>query len=54
MNKEKKQTYITEMTSQFEKSEAVIACELNTYLISKAQNLVFFESSLTKLEKHLV
>ncbi len=24
MNKEKKQSYITEMTSQFEKSEAVI------------------------------
>ena len=49
---ENKNVYLS--SRNLKKSEAVIACELNTYLISKAQNLVFFESSLTKLEKHLV
>ena len=49
---ENKNVYLS--SRNLKKAETVIACELNTYLISKAQNLVFFESSLPKLEKHLI
>ena len=48
---ENKNVYLS--TRNLKKAETVIACELNTYLISKAQNLVFFENSITKLEKLL-
>ena len=40
-------------TRNLKKAESVIACELNTYLISKARNLVFFENSISELEKLL-
>ena len=48
---ENKNVYLS--TRNLKKAETVIACELNTYLISKAQNLVFFENSISKLEKLL-
>jgi len=48
---ENKNVYLS--TRNLKKAESVIACELNTYLISKAQNLVFFESSISELEKLL-
>ena len=48
---ENKNVYLS--TRNLKKAESVIACELNTYLISKAQNLVFFENSISELEKHL-
>lgn len=48
---ENKNVYLS--SRNLKKAETVIACELNTYLISKAQNLVFFESSISKLEKLL-
>ena len=50
-DEENKNVYLS--TRNLKKAETVIACELNTYLISKAQNLVFFENSITKLEKLL-
>ena len=49
---ENKNVYLS--SRNLKKAETVIACELNTYLISKAQNLVFFESSISKLEKLLI
>ncbi len=49
---ENKNVYLS--SRNLKKAETVIACELNTYLISKAKNLVFFESSISKLEKILV
>lgn len=49
---ENKNVYLS--SRNLNKSETVIACELNTYLISKAQNLVFFETSISKLEKLLI
>ena len=48
---ENKNVYLS--TRNLKKAESVIACELNTYLISKAQNLVFFENSISELEKLL-
>ena len=48
---ENKNVYLS--TRNLKKAEGVIACELNTYLISKAQNLVFFENSISELEKLL-
>ena len=48
---ENKNVYLS--TRNLKKAESVIACELNTYAISKAQNLVFFENSISELEKHL-
>ena len=48
---ENKNVYLS--TRNLKKVESVIACELNTYLISKAQNLVLFENSISKLEKLL-
>ncbi len=48
---ENKNVYLS--TRNLKKAESVIACELNTYIISKAQNLVFFENSISELEKHL-
>ena len=49
---ENKNVYLS--SRNLKKAETVIACELNTYLISKAKNLVFLESSISKLEKILV
>ena len=49
---ENKNVYLS--SRNLKKAETVIACELNTYLISRAKNLVFFESSISKLEKILV
>ena len=49
---ENKNVYLS--SRNLKKAETIIACELNTYSISKAQNLVFFESSISKLEKILV
>ena len=49
--KENKNVYLS--TRNLKKAESVIACELNTYLISKAQYLVFFENSISELEKLL-
>ena len=49
---ENKNVYLS--SRNLKKTETVIACELNTYLISKAQNLVFFENSISKLEKLLI
>ncbi|OUW65775.1 MAG: 50S ribosomal protein L4 [Flavobacteriaceae bacterium TMED200] len=48
---ENKNVYLS--TRNLKKAESVITCELNTYLISKAQNLVFFENSISELEKLL-
>ena len=48
---ENKNVYLS--TRNLKKVESVIACELNTYLISKAQNLVLFENSISELEKLL-
>ncbi len=39
MNKEKKQTYITEMTSQFEKSEAVIVAHYQGLTVTQLDEL---------------
>ena len=39
MNKEKKQTYITEMTSQFEKSEAVIVAHYQGLTVNQLDEL---------------
>ena len=39
MNKEKKQIYITEMTSQFEKSEAVIVAHYQGLTVNQLDNL---------------
>ena len=39
MNKEKKQTYITEMTSQFEKSEAVIVAHYQGLTVNQLDDL---------------
>ena len=50
-DEENKNVYLS--TRNLKKAETVIACELNTYLISKAQKLVFFENSISKLEKLL-
>ena len=49
---ENKNVYLS--SRNLKKTETVIACELNTYSISKAQNLVFFENSISKLEKILI
>ena len=49
---ENKNVYLS--SRNLKKTQTVIACELNTYLISKAQNLVFFENSISKLEKILL
>ena len=49
---ENKNVYLS--SRNLKKAETVIACELNTYLISRATNLVFFENSIPKLEKLLV
>jgi large subunit ribosomal protein L4 len=48
---ENKNVYLS--SRNLKKAESVIACELNTYLISKAQILVFFENSISELEKLL-
>ena len=49
---ENKNVYLS--SRNLKKTETVIACELNTYLISKAKNLVLFESSISELEKLLI
>ena len=49
---ENKNVYLS--SRNLKKTETLIASELNTYSISRAQNLVFFESSISKLEKILV
>ncbi|MBU86744.1 MAG: 50S ribosomal protein L4 [Flavobacteriaceae bacterium] len=49
---ENKNVYLS--SRNLKKAETVIACELNTYLISKAKNLIFFENSIPKLEKLLI
>ena len=49
---ENKNVYLS--SRNLKKAETVNACELNTYLISKAQNLVFFEDSISKLENILI
>ena len=49
---ENKNVYLS--SRNLKKAETVIASELNTYSISKAQNLVFFEASISKLEKLLI
>ena len=49
---ENKNVYLS--SRNLKKAETVNACELNTYLISKAQNLVFFEDSISKLERILI
>ena len=49
---ENKNVYLS--SRNLRKAETVIASELNTYSISKAQNLVFFEASISKLEKFLI
>jgi len=49
---ENKNVYLS--SRNLRKAETVIASELNTYSISKAQNLVFFEASISKLEKLLI
>ena len=49
---ENKNIYLS--SRNLKKTETLIASELNTYSISRAQNLVFFESSISKLEKILV
>ena len=62
MNKEKKQTYITEMTSQFEKSEAVIVAHYQGLTVTQLDELrakmrehgIIFKitkNKITKLEK---
>ena len=49
---ENKNVYLS--SRNLKKTETLIASELNTYSISRAHNLVFFESSISKLEKILV
>ena len=49
---ENKNVYLS--SRNLKKTETVIACELNTYLIAKAKNLVLFESSISELEKLLI
>ena len=49
---ENKNVYLS--SRNLKKTKTVIASELNTYLITNAHSLVFFEESITKLEKLLI
>ena len=49
---ENKNVYLS--SRNLKKTKTVIASELNTYLITNAHSLVFFEESIAKLEKLLI
>jgi len=59
MNKEKKQNYISEMTSQFDKSEAVIVAHYQGLTVKQLDecldslnNLKFTKSELKQIDKY--